>query len=228
MRLASFVLSAILFCAPVSRLAAQKTTPSSDVEVYINAVERFYQQTKTVRARFEQAYFHKVYQRYDRSTGTVVFAKPARMRWDYQSGKVVVSDGQWLTFYEAPSPDQKRGQAFKRSWKDSELSHALSFLMGTANLRQSFTAQLLQDGATPWVALELVPKESQASYQKLVMYVDKDPKRRGVVRRVVLIDYLGNRNRFDFLDLKFNEKIGEDIFRWKPPAQTDWIQPPSS
>jgi outer membrane lipoprotein-sorting protein len=40
------------------------------------------------------------------------------------------------------------------------------------------------------------------------------------VRRLLIIDESGNRNRFDFSVIKFNGKVADSTFNWQPPAGT--------
>ena len=46
--------------------------------------------------------------------------------------------------------------------------------------------------------LEGVPKEATPAYQKILLYVDANTYQ---VRRVLLLDAQGNRNRFDFVSV---------------------------
>ncbi|NIR32823.1 MAG: outer membrane lipoprotein carrier protein LolA, partial [Gammaproteobacteria bacterium] len=94
--------------ATIAALVAVVTHPRSgsaqegaDAATVAGAVQAFYNQTKGVQTSFYQTYFNKLYDRYDRSRGTVTFAKPGKMRWDYArpNGKIIASDGSALTVY---------------------------------------------------------------------------------------------------------------------------------
>ena len=89
-------------------------------EAVAAAVQGFYDQTKSVESSFFQTYFNRLYNKYDRSRGTVKFEKPGKMRWDYAApnGKVIVSDGKRLVIYE-PGDDQEPGQVFERAIGES-------------------------------------------------------------------------------------------------------------
>ncbi len=54
--------------------------------------------------------------------------------------------------------------------------------------------------------LEGVPKEPTPAYQKMLLYVDGETYQ---VRRVLLLDAQGNRNRFDFSTPSINDKVGD-------------------
>lgn len=187
----------------------------------VAAVQAFYDQTRAIEAEFFQTYYNQLYQKYDRSSGKVKFAKPGRMRWDYAApnGKVVVSDGKKLVVYE-PGEDKEPGQVFERKISDSELPQALAFLTGTGKLADDFTYRLLDaasQGFANGYVLELLPKKPNPLCERILFYVDGDAKRAGLVHRVLIIDSTGNRNRIDFKAMKFNRPLDAKTFAWQPP-----------
>ncbi len=64
-------------------------------------VQKFYDGTKTFRASFKQVYFIKVQNKKKDSKGKVVFEKPGKMSFSYESpnGNRVVSDGKVIKVY---------------------------------------------------------------------------------------------------------------------------------
>ncbi|MFT3923034.1 MAG: outer membrane lipoprotein carrier protein LolA [Myxococcales bacterium] len=184
-------------------------------------VQAFYDQTTSVEAGFYQTYFHRLYDKYDKSSGTVAFQKPGRMRWNYAApnGKVIVSNGSRLIVYE-PGEDKEPGQVFERPISESELPQALAFLTGTGKLENDFTFRLLdsaQQGFPGGYVLELMPKVKSPHYERILFYVDGQADRAGLVHRVLILDASGNRNRIDFKSPKFNRKLDAKTFEWQPP-----------
>jgi outer membrane lipoprotein carrier protein len=209
------------------RAAAQEQPDAATVAAWVQA---FYDQTTTMSARFVQRYVNRVYQRTDVSRGRVRFEKPGKMRFDYDepNGKVLVSDGQRLTVYEPPDPGQQRGQYYQQPIEDAQLPAALSFLTGTGRLDEDFTFRLLDAEALGYgegQVLELRSRRPTPHYSRILLYVDDDPQRRGVVHRVLIIDQSQNRNRFDFLEQRFNRSIPDSVFRYRPPRGARRIQP---
>lgn len=193
------------------------------------AVQAFYDQTKSVEAEFHQTYYNRLYDRYDRSSGTVKFRKPGKMRWDYAApnGKIIVSNGKRLSIYE-PGEGKAAGQVFERPISESELPQALSFLTGSGKLADEFTFRLLdaaQQGFPAGHVLELLPKSKSPHYERILFYVDADPKRAGLVHRVLIVDASGNRNRIDFKEPRFNRAVDPRVFDWQPPKGTRRVQP---
>lgn len=193
-----------------------------DARTVAGAVQSFYNQTRGVRASFYQTYYHKLYDRYDRSRGRVTFAKPGKMRWDYgrPNGKVITSNGDHLIIYE-PGDDGQRGQCFEREMDEHQLPQAFSFLTGNGRLEQDFNFRLLdpaRQGYPEGYVLELRPREPSPHYDRILFYVLKqDGRPTGVVRRVLIVDPSGNRNRFDFSNLQWNPSVSASTFRYRPP-----------
>lgn len=192
-------------------------------------VQAFYDQTKAVEANFHQTYYNRLYDKLDKSSGKVQFQKPGKMRWDYAApnGKIIVSNGKRLLIYE-PGEDGDKGQVFERSLAESELPQALAFLTGAGKLAEDFSFRLLdakQQGFAGGYVLELIPKRPSAHYERILFYVDSDPSRAGIVHRVLIVDASGNRNRFDFQQMRFNRSLDKKPFEWQPPAGARRIQP---
>jgi outer membrane lipoprotein carrier protein len=224
----SALISGITLASP---LLAQQPAGAQDATARAVAanVQSFYDQTTSVSAAFFQTYVNKLYQRTDRSKGRVVFKKPGKMRWNYDSpnGKVIASDGHKLTVFE-PGDAAEPGQVFEQSIADSQLPQALSFLMGTGRLENDFTFRLLdaaKEGFANGDVLELRPRVESPHYERILFYVERDPRLRGLVRRVLIIDPNGNRNRFDFSAFEFNRAAADDQFRFQPPSGTRHVSP---
>ncbi len=209
--------------------AAGATGSSDEAARQVAAsVQSFYDQTQDVSATFFQTYVNKLYDRTDRSQGRVVFKKPGKMRWDYAkpNGKVIVASDGKLLVYE-PGDEGDVGQVIEQSFAQAELPQAMSFLMGQGRLEEDFTFKLLdaaREGYPAGQVLELRPKRPTAHFERVLFYVETNPAVRGLVRRLVIIDATGNRNRFDFSGFKFNGAVPESTFEWKPPAGTRQVQ----
>jgi outer membrane lipoprotein carrier protein len=206
--------------------AADTPTPSanSDAARQIAAtVQSFYDQTKDLSASFFQTYVNKVYDRTDRSQGKVIFKKPGRMRWDYAkpNGKIIVAAGGKFTLFEPGDEPGDQGQVIEQNFNQSDLPQAMAFLMGTGKLADDFDFHLLdaaREGYPNGQVLELKPRKPNPHFERLLFYVETNPSLRGLVRRLVIIDATGNRNRFDFSEFKFNTGTPDSTFTWKPPA----------
>jgi outer membrane lipoprotein carrier protein len=224
--------------AALALLVAASTVPSvraqppqrPDAATVASWVQTFYDQTRTMSARFEQRYTNQVYQRTDVSRGRVQFRKPGMMRFDYDdpNGKVIASDGQRLVAYEPPDGGQGAGQYYEQQMNDAQLPTALSFLMGTGRLGEDFTLRLLDASALGYrdgEVLELRSRRPTPHYSRILLFVDSTEARRGVVHRIVIVDSANNRNQFNFTQQQFNGDMAESVFRYQPPRGARRIQP---
>jgi outer membrane lipoprotein carrier protein len=143
-------------------------------------------------------------------TGTVVLAKPGRMRWSYESPdpSLFVSDGSVVWTY-----DPLLGEAQRMHDATGLLSGAaVRFLMGEGDLLDSFDVTA-QDCAARPVHLELVPKKAE-SYERLAL--DVDPETGRVVASTVT-DLFGNRTTVAFTDVHANTRPDPALFHFEPP-----------
>jgi len=151
----------------------------------------------------------------------VIFEKPGKMSWRYtNNGNRVVSDGKLIKIYE-----KENKQMYEQPLEKSQYPAALAFLVGGGSLKQSFKLTRLdakQMGFEGGYVLLGEPKDPTPSYQKLFLYVDAGTYH---VRRVLLLDAQGNRNRFEFVRPEVNTKPPAGEFVFAPPPGTQIIRP---
>ncbi len=214
--------------------AQQQPTPASlDARGVAALVQSFYDQTRSLQADFHQTQFTKVYDRTTRARGTVVFSKPGKMRWDYArpNGQIFVSNGEQLVVYQPPDEGEQHGQLIERPIQDDQIPLAFSFLTGTGRLDRDFNLRLLdpaRQGFPGGYVLELRPRVPTPQYERVLFYVrimERGGRQAGVIQRVLIIDSAGNRNRFDFREMRFNRNVPEARFQFTPPAGTRRVTP---
>ncbi len=181
----------------------------------IDAVQRRYEGIRDLRARFVQttraAAVGARAHTQTTSRGSVVVAKPSRMRWSYEAPEpsVVVSDGKTLWIY-----DPGFGEVQRLPVGDGFLSGAaLQFLLGRGDMEREFEVRLMSCEAAS-VELELTPREP-TSYEKLRIVADP---RSGNVSRTRIDDLLGNVAEVEFSEIEVNLDPSADVFRFEPPA----------
>jgi outer membrane lipoprotein carrier protein len=184
-------------------------------------VQTFYDGLKTFQAKFTQTYTIKAQNTQKVSKGTVSFEKPGKMsfRYDEPNGNRVVSDGTTIRVYE-----KENAQMFEVPVKKSQYPAALAFLMGTGQLTKDFTFTLRDAKEMKFengYVLDGTPKETSPAYQRVLLYVDSGTNQ---VRRVLILDAQGNRNRFDFDGPTVNKALAKDEFDFKAPAGTKVVK----
>jgi outer membrane lipoprotein carrier protein len=192
------------------------------VEQAVGAVQSFYDRSTTFKSDFQQKFWVKAYNQEKTSRGHVTFAKPGKMDWQYDDPKDnrVVSDGTLIKVYEASNK-----QMYEQPVDKSQYPAALSFLTGTGKLTDSFDFELFSGEQMKFPGGHVLvgtPKQPTPSYSKVLFYVDTATSQ---VRRVMVIDGQGNRNRFDFINPKINEPVTVAQFQFTPPSGTSIVHP---
>ncbi|MDP9151717.1 MAG: outer membrane lipoprotein carrier protein LolA [Myxococcota bacterium] len=188
----------------------------------VAAVQSFYDKSQTFQSDFQQKFWVKAYNQEKSSRGRVTFAKPGKMDWVYDDPRDnrVVSDGMVIRVYEAANK-----QMFEQPVDKSQYPAALSFLTGTGRLSDAFGFEVVsgdQMKFTGGYVLVGTPKQPTPAYSKVLFYVDSATSQ---VRRVMIIDGQGNRNRFDFVNPKVNEPVKAGEFSFTPPPGTSVVRP---
>ena len=218
-----FTLFATLFAFAAVVLGARDARAAGPTAEEVGAkVQAFYDSTKTFRAKFTQQYTIKVQGVKKTSSGKVTFEKPGKMSWVYDApnGNRVVSDGNTIRVYE-----KENEQMFETSVKGSQYPAALAFLMGKGQLTKDFTLRMLDAKKMEFeggYVLEGTPKDATPAYQKVLLYVDGETYQ---VRRALILDAQGNRNRFDFSTPVVNQPVPASEFTFTPPPGTKIVKP---
>jgi outer membrane lipoprotein carrier protein len=205
---------------PAPDPSAPASGPAADKAV--QEVQAFYDKSSTFKSEFQQKFWVKAYNQEKSSHGRVTFAKPGKMDWVYDDPKDnrVVSDGNVIKVYEAANK-----QMYEQPVDKSQYPAALSFLTGTGRLADSFDFQLVSGDQMKFpggYVLIGAPKQATAAYSKVLFYVDSGTSQ---VRRVMVIDGQGNRNRFDFVSPRVNEAVTPSQFAFTPPPGTSIVRP---
>ncbi len=147
--------------------------------------------------------------------GRVVFAKPGRMRWTYESPEpsLVVSDGETLWIYD---PTAKEVQVLP---VDAGFlsGTSIQFLLGEGEILESFSVDA-KSCLGEEVSLRLQPKES-STYEWLELRVDAAS---GAILATTVVDLFGNRTDVEFEKVQRNSDPSDALFRFEP-AEDDRI-----
>lgn len=144
------------------------------------------------------------------ASGRVLFAKPGRMRWEYEKPEpsLVVSDGAVLWIY-----DPVAGEAQKLTVDAAYLSGAaIQFLIGDGKILDSFEVTA-HECSEARAELELRPREA-STYERIDLAVDLDT---GWILATTVHDLFGNRTEVAFSELRANEGAPAERFRFDPP-----------
>ena len=203
---------------PAANASSQPTpAPAAETTALVAKVQAFYDATTTFSSPFTQEFFVKSHNVRKTSAGKVTFAKPGKMLWEYSNpaGNVVVSDGSTLKVYEAANK-----QMFEQNVDKSQYPAALMFLTGTGKLTDAFTFIMYPGAAMNFPGGNVLvgtPIKASPAYTKVLFYIDLGSSQ---VRRALILDAQGNRNRFDFTDPQVNVPVGPNTFTLTVPPNT--------
>ncbi len=177
-------------------------------------IQSYYESVRDLRAHFEQetrrATLGSLGSAELVAGGEVVFAKPGRMRWSYETpeASLLVSDGDTVWVYDPAAAEAQKlplGPAFLSG-------AAIQFLLGEGDLLEDFDVSALDCSARP-LRLSLRPR-GDAPYERLEVSANPET---GEVFETVVIDLLGNRTRIALSDVRINTDPDPAEFRFVPP-----------
>jgi outer membrane lipoprotein carrier protein len=208
--------------APAPSAAATAPVTSPAAQAVVDRVQAFYDKTQTFQSDFTQEFTATLHNKKTTSTGTVAFSKPGKMSWRYAEpkGNRIVSDGKKLRVYE-----EANAQMYETPVDKAQYPAALSFLTGQGKLSDSFGFELKTGAEMKFPGgsvLVGVPKTPSPAFKKVLFYVDDATSQ---VRRVMILDNQGSKNRFDFNNPKVNATFAETEFAFEPPANTTIVRP---
>jgi len=188
-------------------------------------VDAIYKPITHFRAKFKQKYVAKVAGKTKRSEGWAAVERPRKVSFKYKppNKNRVVSDGKIIKIYEHDNQ-----QMFVKKVKETEYPGAFAFILGNG-LRQSFTFKFHK--TSKWEGGPVIigtPRLKNPGYKKVLFYIDGEKLKKrnlGCVRRVLVLDAQGNRNRFDFVRATMPETMDPKLFQFNPPPGTEIIRP---
>lgn len=195
-------------------------TPSGgvaqDAALILRRASEAYARVETLRADFVQQIENPLLRSRTTSTGTIFQRRPDRflMRFSDPEGDVIVSDGVYFWVYY-PSVDARQViRAPAGEGRAGAVDLQAQFL---GDPQRRFAATLHGSEAVAGRSahvLTLVPREA-APYRQLKVWVDANDH---LVRRFEITEESGAVRRFELSDVQVNTRLGDDLFRFSPPA----------
>jgi len=165
------------------------------------------------RAAFRQSVTDARGQVIERAEGTVALARPGRFRWDYRvPEQLIVSDGVTVWFH-----DIGLDQVTIRSAADTLQGTPAMLLSGDSDLRAEFS---IGDGGSEdglaWS--RLTPRSGEGDFRELRIGIAS-----GELRRMTLLDRLGQTTRLEFDRIERNPRFDNSTFSFTPPPGVDVV-----
>jgi outer membrane lipoprotein carrier protein len=190
------------------------------LDEFIKEVQKSYHDVHALRADFTQTYESGSRTRVE--SGTVIFARGGRMRWDYRepTKKIFLSNGKEVLLY-LPAENQLNRSSVKAS-EDFRVPFRL--LLSRVDLRKVFSK--FEDAGEAFKhdpgnrVIRAYPKQGeQAGYQQVVM--EFDPKLDILRLELVYTDNSVMKFTFDRIDR--NPQLSASLFQFTPPPGTEII-----
>ena len=211
--LASLPLTLILIHGDVAR-AADATSPAINIDRTLKVIEDRYNHTQTLQLGFTETYRAQGRARVEK--GDLFLRKPGRMRWQYTApaGKLFISDGKFMYSY---TPNENRAEKMKLK-EAEDLRAPLAFLLGKLHFADDFREFRAhpEDGGTYITA---IPKSDKLPYSEVSFLAAPD----GAIRRLEVKGQDNSLLQFVFDNEKKDPPIQDALFRFDPPAGTEYI-----
>jgi outer membrane lipoprotein carrier protein len=190
-------------------------------DAVVAALQQRYESVKDFRADIAQttrsAAFGTDASEQMTSKGTVVFAKPGKMRWSYEEPEpsLVVSDGETLWIYDIVSREAQKLPATEGYLSGA----AVQFLLGEGAIERDFeiSARRCEEASAE---LRLQPRKP-SSYEKLHVVVNPQ---NGDLLKTTVFFVLGNVTEIAFSNIELNSNPAASLFRLDPPADVRVIE----
>jgi outer membrane lipoprotein carrier protein len=190
------------------------TGPAPGAEV-MDRVGAAYAGLSSLTASFSQEVFQPRLARTRRSSGTVAYQKPRKVRWEYLSGQegLLVGDGvSW--FWHEPSEKQVVITPYRADAGWEEILFDPSRAGGTMNVVESRLS------AGEW-EVRLVPKDSASLTRVVTLFVDD---RTAMVVGAAVEDVSGTRTGIRLTNVRPNAAVRGADFAFRPPPGTRIVE----
>ena len=198
----------MLFGAAVLGTAAEPLS----LQQTLKGVEDRYNKIQTLQVKFTEKTTSRGRTRAE--SGTLYLRKKGKMRWEYASGMLFVSDGKFIFSYY---PEERRAE--KMSMKETDdMKAPLAFLLGEVNFDRDFGRyeSKPQDGGT---LVKALPKSDKFPYTEVTFLIAPD----STIRRLEVKLQTNDLIVFAFEGEKKNPLLTDALFQFTPPkgAQFD-------
>ena len=197
-------------------------SPSPAAQEIVDRVQERYEKVESFSAEFRQVFQSQgVYFESEWGEGMLLMKRPGKMYWEYRrpTRKLFVADGRQTYFY-VPSENQVTISDLDPETADTPLL----FLLGPRRIRDDFVVQF-EAGEGPLdesnLLLRLTPIQDRPEFSYLLLEVSP---RTHLIRRLSIVEPIGNRNDYIFSRFRENVKIRDQQFRVELPDGVEIIR----
>lgn len=180
----------------------------------IALVKQRYAALKSFRAEFAQTLTHQESGKVEKRAGTLLFRRPLLVRWNTKAPHEEL-------FLVTPKEIWNYVPEEKIAWRHppdalGDSRPVILVLTGQAAMDRDFDVRS-EGEADGLRRLRLLPKEPSPQMTEALLHVDAD----GLIRRVDVTDFYGNRNDVRFTSFSENASVPEKEFSFTPPRDVE-------
>lgn len=204
--------SPLVLCAAALLLLAPAAHAAGPADALASTMQKRYGAMRSFSAAFTQVLTHGESGAEERRTGTILFAKPFRLRWETgaPSPEVLVINEREVWDYV---PDEATAYRYAPEVAADSAS-VVQVVTGQSRLDKDFSVERQPD-ENGLAVLQLYPREPSAQMVEATLWADKTS---GLIRRVRILDFYGNSNDMSFTRLTPDAPAPESAFRFTPPG----------
>lgn len=193
----------ILFFILFFSVTSYAATMHSAAEQLANLLNHF----TTLQAQFAQTTRDAQGNLMQKSTGTVMIARPGRFRFETVKPmhQIVITNGKVLWVY-----DVALKQATQQPIAQSQVNPARILSGHVETLLQQFTVHAIPHQSV--VVFQLIPKKSNQQFHSVEMIFTHD-----VLSSMHIESSAGQTTQFDFSNVKLNARLSPSLFEFKAP-----------
>lgn len=202
----ALVLLFMLVATPAAADPAADAAAARRVEAALGSLS-------SLRAEFRQSVTDAQGRVIEQAEGTMALARPGRFRWEYRvPQQLIVSDGRTVWFH-----DVELEQVTIRAAADTLRGTPAMLLAGHGELAAEFAiADAGEQDGLAWS--RLTPQRSDGDFRELRLGFAG-----GELRRMQLLDRLGQVTRLEFARVERNPRLDAALFTFVPPAGVDVV-----
>jgi outer membrane lipoprotein carrier protein len=200
--------------------------PAKPTEIALR-LQSTYEHAANMVADFDQTTSMQFSNRVRKGTGTLIFMKPGRMRWDYvkPDHQILISDGKSVSMYFEKSNQMVISDA--RDYLQSDVTY--SFFTGSGDILKDFdtVAPEFQNEADNSYLIKLIPRSPHPQVAYMYAWVSKDTF---LLKHLQIVDHFDTVTDLFFYNMQIDANsydghpVSEDLFYFTPPDGTEIIR----
>jgi outer membrane lipoprotein carrier protein len=213
-------LSTLALVAALAAPAVAAAAAPPDVKAIAGAVDRRYNDLRSLRAEFTEIYRGAGVERTE--SGTLWLKRPGKMRWEYRQPreKLFLADGKHAWFY-VPGERQARKAPLK---KLDDLRSPLRYLLGKARLAKEFDGLALAGDVLPVsrgnLMLRGVPHGMEDRVTEVLLEITPESR----IARLFIEEVDGSTTEFRFDETAENVAVSDAQFRLSLPPEVEVVE----